>query len=68
MKNSIFAQRLLLQAALFAGAALLIFYLFGKTIIFFLVKAGLKLIGVIFVGLGLLYRRIVGKKTPSQTE
>jgi hypothetical protein len=68
MKNSILAQRWLVQAALFVGAALLIFYLFGKTIIFFLVKAGLKLIGVIFVGLGLLYRRLFRKKAPSQLE
>lgn len=63
MQNSVFTKKLLLQAGLWASLALLLFVFFGKTIIFFVVKAGIKIVGVVLLGFAVVFRKIFRKNS-----
>lgn len=63
MSNTIFTKKLLLQSALWAGIVLIVLLLWGKTIIYYLVKAGAKIVGVVLLGFAVLLRTIFRKKS-----
>ena len=58
MQNRIFTQKLFLQAAAWAAVGLLVLLFFGKTILFFAVKAGVKIIGAVLLGFAFVFRKI----------
>lgn len=45
------------RIALWGGLALLAFLAFGKFFLWFTAKASLKILGLLFIGIGLLFRR-----------
>lgn len=63
MRDVFFAKKLLLQAGAWLAVALLIFWFFGKTMIFFAVKAGIKIIGAVLFGLVVLFRKIFRRQS-----
>mgnify|MGYP003382360667 CR=1 FL=1 len=63
MQNRVFTKKLVLQASLWAALALLVFVFWGKAIVSFVVKEGIKVVGVVLLGFAAVFGKVFRKKS-----